>query len=60
MNIYPTILQFMLANPGGTKKTAIHEPDSAKSRAILIKAVKAATRKSKSLNSAKTNNIQYS
>ncbi len=55
-NIHPAALKDMVATPGGTTITAIHELESAKIRATLIGAVEAATIKSKSLNSAKTNN----
>ena len=57
-NIHPAALKDMVATPGGTTITAIHELESAKIRATLIRAVEAATIKSKSLNSAKTNNNQ--
>jgi pyrroline-5-carboxylate reductase len=57
-NIHPAALKDMVATPGGTTITAIHELESAKIRATLIRAVEAATLKSKSLNSAKTNNNQ--
>lgn len=57
-NIHPAALKDMVATPGGTTITAIHELESAKIRATLIRAVEAATLKSKSLNSAKTNNIR--
>ena len=57
-NIHPAALKDMVATPGGTTITAIHELESAKIRATLIRAVEAATLKSKSLNSAKINNIQ--
>ncbi|MBY8980381.1 MAG: pyrroline-5-carboxylate reductase [Candidatus Lokiarchaeota archaeon] len=57
-NIHPAVLKDMVATPGGTTITAIHELESAKIRATLIRAVEAATIKSKSLNSAKTNNIR--
>ena len=53
--IHPAALKDMVATPGGTTITAIHELESAKIRATLIRAVEAATLKSKSLNSAKTN-----
>jgi len=56
-NIHPAALKDMVATPGGTTITAIHELESAKIRATLIRAVEAATLKSKALNSAKTNNI---
>ncbi len=55
-NIHPAALKDMVATPGGTTITAIHELESAKIRATLIRAVEAATIKSKSLNSAKANN----
>jgi len=55
-NMHPAALKDMVATPGGTTITAIHELESAKIRATLIRAVEAATLKSKSLNSAKTNN----
>jgi len=66
-NIHPAALKDMVATPGGTTITAIHELggttitaihelESAKIRATLIRAVEAATIKSKSLNSAKINN----
>ena len=55
-NMHPAVLKDMVATPGGTTITAIHELESAKIRATLIRAVEAATLKSKSLNSAKTNN----
>jgi pyrroline-5-carboxylate reductase len=57
-DIHPAALKDMVATPGGTTITAIHELESAKLRATLIRAVEAATMKSKSLNSAKTNNIK--
>jgi len=57
-NTHPAALKDMVATPGGTTITAIYELESAKLRATLIRAVEAATTKSKSLNSAKTNNIQ--
>ncbi len=57
-NIHPAALKDMVATPGGTTITAIHELESAKIRATLIGAVEAATLKSKSLNLAKTNNNQ--
>ena len=57
-NIHPAALKDMVATPGGTTITAIHELESAKIRATLIRAVEAATLKSKSLNSAKTNSNQ--
>jgi len=57
-NIHPAALKDMVATPGGTTITAIHELESAKIRATLIRAVEAATMKSKSLNSAKINSNQ--
>ncbi|NHJ21767.1 MAG: pyrroline-5-carboxylate reductase [Candidatus Lokiarchaeota archaeon] len=54
-DIHPAALKDMVATPGGTTITAIHELESAKLRATLIRAVEAATLKSKSLNSAKNN-----
>lgn len=57
-NIHPAALKDMVATPGGTTITAIHELESAKLRATLIRAVEAATLKSKSLNSAKINNFK--
>ncbi|KKN19369.1 hypothetical protein LCGC14_0946530, partial [marine sediment metagenome] len=48
---HPGELKDMVATPGGTTITAIHELESAKLRATLISAVEAATIKSKSLNS---------
>ncbi|MHA2288589.1 MAG: pyrroline-5-carboxylate reductase [Promethearchaeota archaeon] len=57
-DIHPAALKDMVATPGGTTITAIHELETAKIRATLIRAVEAATLKSKSLNSAKTNNNQ--
>jgi pyrroline-5-carboxylate reductase len=50
---HPGELKDMVATPGGTTITAIHEIESAKLRATLIRAVEAATLKSKSLNSLK-------
>jgi len=50
---HPGELKDMVATPGGTTITAIHEIESAKLRATLIRAVEAATIKSKSLNSSK-------
>ena len=50
---HPGELKDMVATPGGTTITAIHELESAKLRATLISAVEAATLKSRSLNSAK-------
>ncbi|MFX1233245.1 MAG: pyrroline-5-carboxylate reductase, partial [Promethearchaeota archaeon] len=50
-NKHPGELKDMVATPGGTTITAIHEIESAKLRATLIRAVEAATIKSKSLNS---------
>ena len=52
-NKHPGELKDMVATPGGTTITAIHEIESAKLRATLIRAVEAATIKSKSLNSSK-------
>ena len=52
-NMHPGELKDMVATPGGTTITAIHEIESAKLRATLIRAVEAATLKSKSLNSSK-------
>ncbi|MHA1196013.1 MAG: pyrroline-5-carboxylate reductase [Promethearchaeota archaeon] len=49
---HPGELKDMVATPGGTTITAIHEIESAKLRATLIRAVEAATMKSKSLNSS--------
>jgi pyrroline-5-carboxylate reductase len=53
-NKHPGELKDMVATPGGTTITAIHEIESAKLRATLIRAVEAATLKSKSLNSSKS------
>ena len=50
---HPGELKDMVSTPGGTTITAIHEIESAKLRATLIRAVEAATLKSKSLNSLK-------
>lgn len=50
-NMHPGELKDMVATPGGTTITAIHEIESAKLRATLIRAVEAASIKSKSLNS---------
>ncbi|TFG17040.1 MAG: pyrroline-5-carboxylate reductase [Promethearchaeota archaeon] len=50
---HPGELKDMVSTPGGTTITAIHELESAKLRATLIRAVEAATLKSKSLNSLK-------
>jgi len=47
---HPGELKDMVATPGGTTITAIHEIESAKLRATLIRAVEAATLKSKSMN----------
>lgn len=47
---HPGELKDMVASPGGTTITAIHEIESAKLRATLIRAVEAATLKSKSMN----------
>jgi pyrroline-5-carboxylate reductase len=55
---HPAELKDMVSTPGGTTITAIHVLESAKIRATLISAVEAATIKSKSLNSEKTNNIR--
>jgi len=55
---HPAELKDMVSTPGGTTIYAIHELESAKIRATLIRAVEAATIKSKSLNSEKTNNIR--
>jgi pyrroline-5-carboxylate reductase len=55
-NKHPGELKDMVATPGGTTITAIHEIESAKLRATLIRAVEAASIKSKSLNSL---NDQY-
>jgi pyrroline-5-carboxylate reductase len=52
-NKHPGELKDMVATPGGTTITAIHELESAKIRATLIRAVEAATVKSRSLNSIK-------
>jgi len=52
-NKHPAELKDMVATPGGTTITAIHEIESAKLRATLIRAVEAACIKSKSLNSSK-------
>ena len=49
-NKHPGELKDMVASPGGTTITAIHEIESAKLRATLIRAVEAATLKSKSMN----------
>jgi len=49
-NKHPGELKDMVASPGGTTITAIHELESAKLRATLISAVEAATLKSKSMN----------
>lgn len=51
--MHPGELKDMVATPGGTTITAIHEIESAKLRATLIRAVEAATIKSRSLNSTK-------
>jgi pyrroline-5-carboxylate reductase len=48
---HPGELKDMVSTPGGTTITAIHEIESAKLRATLIRAVEAATLKSRSLNS---------
>jgi pyrroline-5-carboxylate reductase len=47
---HPGELKDMVASPGGTTITAIHEIESAKLRATLIRAVEAATLKSRSMN----------
>lgn len=47
---HPGELKDMVASPGGTTITAIHEIESAKLRATLISAVEAATLKSRSMN----------
>ena len=52
-NKHPGELKDMVATPGGTTITAIHEIESAKLRATLIRAVEAACIKSESLNSSK-------
>ena len=52
-NKHPGELKDMVATPGGTTITAIHELESAKLRATLISAVEAATIKSRELNSPK-------
>ena len=49
---HPGELKDMVATPAGTTITAIHELESARLRATLIRAVEAATIKSKSLNSS--------
>ena len=49
---HPGELKDMVATPAGTTITAIHELESAKIRATLIRAVEAATLKSKMLNSS--------
>ena len=49
---HPGELKDMVATPAGTTITAIHELESAKLRATLIRAVEAATLKSRSLNSS--------
>ncbi len=51
-NKHPGELKDMVATPGGTTITAIHELESAKLRATLIRAVEAATIKSAALNSS--------
>ena len=50
---HPGELKDMVSTPGGTTITAIHEIESAKLRATLIRAVEAATLKSRALNSLK-------
>jgi len=52
---HPGELKDMVATPAGTTITAIHEIESAKLRATLIRAVEAATLKSRSLNSTNEN-----
>ncbi len=47
---HPGELKDMVASPGGTTITAIHEIESSKLRATLISAVEAATLKSRSMN----------
>jgi len=47
---HPGELKDMVASPGGTTITAIHELEKAKLRATLIRAVEVATEKSRSLN----------
>ncbi len=47
---HPGELKDMVATPGGTTITAIHEIEKAKLRSTLIRAVEAATLKSKSMN----------
>jgi pyrroline-5-carboxylate reductase len=49
---HPGELKDMVATPGGTTITALHEIESAKLRATLIRAVEAATLKSRLLNSS--------
>ena len=49
-NKHPGELKDMVATPGGTTITAIHVLESAKLRATLMRAVEAATIKSRSLN----------
>ena len=49
-NKHPGELKDMVASPGGTTITAIHELESAKLRATLTRAVEAATLKSRSMN----------
>lgn len=53
---HPGELKDMVATPGGTTITAIHEIESAKLRATLIRAVEAASLKSKALNSLNDEN----
>ncbi|MHA1671540.1 MAG: pyrroline-5-carboxylate reductase [Promethearchaeota archaeon] len=50
---HPGELKDMVATPAGTTITAIYEIESAKLRATMIRAVEAATLKSKTLNSSK-------
>jgi pyrroline-5-carboxylate reductase len=47
---HPGELKDMVASPGGTTITALHELENAKLRSTLIRAVEVATEKSKSLN----------
>ena len=47
--MHPGELKDMVASPGGTTITALHEIEKGKLRATLISAVEAATLKSKSL-----------
>ena len=50
---HPGELKDMVATPGGTTITAIHEIESAKLRATLIRAVEAATLRSKTLGTSR-------